>query len=356
MIQLIAYYLPQFHPIKENNIWWGEGFTEWTNVAKAKPLFKDHYQPKIPANLGFYDLRCSETREAQADLAKKYGITGFCYWHYWFGNGRRLLERPFNEVIESGKPDFPFCLSWANHTWLNKTWSNNQVMKEEILIEQSYFGKDDYTHHFYSLLPAFKDKRYLKIDGKPIFVVYAPLEHPEMGKFIDIWQQLSIKNGLNGMYFIGHVRDYERIEDIMILGFDAVNVVRLNVVDIIRYTPTHFIQKIQQTYFHIPYRIPYKKAINFWCLEENKQETVFPTIIPNWDHTPRSGSQGVVLTNSTPKLFKKHLSNVLEVIKRKADNRQIAFIKSWNEWGEGNYLEPDLKYGVQYLEKIKEIL
>jgi hypothetical protein len=355
-MQLIAYYLPQFHPIKENNKWWGEGFTEWTNVAKAIPLFRGHEQPKIPADLGFYDLRCPETRDTQANLAKQYGITGFCYWHYWFGNGKRLLERPFNEVLESGKPDFPFCVGWANHTWSNKTWANNAVVKKKILIEQCYPGIDDYINHFYTLLPAFKDQRYIRIDNKPIFVVYAPLEHPDMSAFIELWQKLAKENDLEGVFFIGHVRGYENKDDILNLGVDAVNIVRLNVVDILRKTPAHWVQKIQQLYCNMPYRIPYSKAINFWNPQEDKQSNSFPTIIPNWDHTPRSGSQGVVLIGSTPNLFKKHLTKVFDIVRKKPENRQIAFIKSWNEWSEGNYLEPDLKYGLQYLEKIKELL
>jgi hypothetical protein len=356
MIQLIAYYLPQYHPIKENDEWWGKGFTEWVNVAKTKPLFKGHEQPKIPADLGFYDLRCPETREEQANLAKKYGISGFCYWHYWFSNRKQLLERPFSEVLTSGKPDFPFCIAWANHTWSNKTWSSNKVSSQKILIEQQYQGIEDYTNHFYTLLSAFKDKRYIKIDNKPVFVIYAPLEHPEMNKFIILWQKLAKENALDGIYFIGHVRNYEKQDDILRLGFDAVNTVRLNVVDIMRNTATHWLQKIQQQGFNIPYRIAYSKAIDFWNNDEDKFDNCFPTIIPNWDHTPRSSSQGIVITGSTPELFKKHLQKVFDIVKKKPENRQIAFIKSWNEWGEGNYLEPDIKYGVQYLEKIRELL
>ena len=152
--RVIALYLPQFHPIPENDAWWGKGFTEWTNVAKAKPLFKGHYQPHIPADLGFYDLRLPEVREAQAELAREAGIEGFCYWHYWFGNGRRLLERPFNEVLESGKPDFPFCLAWANHSWSSNSWKKGfALQKNTLLLEQTYPGEQDYIDHFHAVLP-----------------------------------------------------------------------------------------------------------------------------------------------------------------------------------------------------------
>ena len=164
--RVIAYYLPQFHPIPENDKWWGKGFTEWRNVASAKPLFKGHYQPHIPADLGFYDLRISDVREQQAELARKAGIEGFCYWHYWFGHGKQLLEKPFQEVLITKKPDFPFCIGWANHDWTNKTWevSTRKVM-ESTLMKQEY-SNEDYIEHFNYLLPAFKDERYIRVDDK----------------------------------------------------------------------------------------------------------------------------------------------------------------------------------------------
>ena len=158
--RVIAFYLPQFHPVKENDEMWGKGFTEWTNVAKAKPLYKGHYQPQIPADLGFYDLRVPDVRVEQANMAKEYGVEGFCYWHYWFGNGKRILERPFNEVLQSGSPDYPFCLGWANHSWSNKTWQKTAHFTKNItFLEQTYPGDEDYILHFNTLLPAFKDHR-----------------------------------------------------------------------------------------------------------------------------------------------------------------------------------------------------
>ena len=170
--RVIAFYLPQFHPIPENDKWWGKGFTEWTNVGKAKSFFKGHYQPRIPADLGYYDLRVSETRKAQADMAKEYGVEGFCYWHYWFGNGKRLLERPFEEVLKSSKPDFPFCLGWANESWKAKVWDFNSTKRDRTLIEQLYPGDQDYKDHFYELLDAFKDNRYMRKNNKPICGIY----------------------------------------------------------------------------------------------------------------------------------------------------------------------------------------
>ena len=200
--RVIALYLPQFHPIPENNRWWGPGFTEWTNVVKAKPLFKGHVQPKIPADLGFYDLRLPEVRQQQADLAHEAGIEGFCYYHYWFG-GKQLLERPFNEVLASGKPDFPFCLCWANHSWSNKTWNRKSNMQSNsMLIEQTYPGYDDDYNHFMNVLPAFRDKRYITIDGKPVFFLYNPWEHTRVKEWIVMWRKLAQENGLPGLHFV----------------------------------------------------------------------------------------------------------------------------------------------------------
>ena len=196
--RVIALYLPQFHPIPENDKWWGKGFTEWNNVKKAVPLCKGHVQPRVPADLGYYDLRDPEIREKQAQLAREAGIEGFCYYHYWFGEGRQLLERPFDEVLESGKPDFPFCLCWANHNWTNKSWKKSKTMATGNMIMEMRYSMEDHIKHFYHVLPAFKDHRYIKVDGKPLFAVWAPRDVPDCKAFIDKWQELA--NSLCGLY------------------------------------------------------------------------------------------------------------------------------------------------------------
>ena len=198
----------------------GEGFTEWTNVGKAKSLFPGHYQPKVPADLGYYDLRLPESREAQAQMAKEYGIEGFCYWHYWFGNGKRLLERPFDEVLKSGKPDFPFCLGWANHSWKAKTWSDDG--NDKLLIEQKFNGIEDYKAHFFTVLPAFKDKRYIQIDNRPLFVVWNPNTFNDISSFISLWNNLAIENGLKGIYFVAYCVIKDDIRKFREIGFDSV--------------------------------------------------------------------------------------------------------------------------------------
>lgn len=349
IVRLIAFYLPQFHPIPENDAWWGKGFTEWTNVGKAKKLFRNHYQPRVPADLGYYDLRLSEVREAQAEMAREAGVEGFCYWHYWFGNKRRLLERPFNEVLASGKPDFPFCLGWANETW-SGIWHGAE---KTILIEQLYPGIEDYKAHFYEVLPAFLDKRYLTVDGKPIFFIYRPLQFKEVGVFIELWQKLAQENGLPGIYFVGHTYFSEDIQTILDMGYDAANVIRMH--DYERSKKTLPLRMFRRIFGGLRV-FDYAKASKHFIGEEEKALNCIPTVIPNWDHSPRSGKRAFILNKATPELFKEHLEAAVDKIKHKPPQHRIAFVKSWNEWAEGNYLEPDLVYGKRFLDAIRAVV
>lgn len=352
--RIFAFYLPQFHPIPENDEWWGKGFTEWTNVGKARSLYPCHYQPKVPADLGFYDLRVPETREAQAEMARQFGIEGFCYWHYWFGNGKRLLERPFNEVLTSGKPDFPFCLAWANESWRGFF---HGIKTKETLIEQLYPGKEDYIAHFKEVLPAFKDKRYITVDGKPLFMIYHPLDNKtEIVKFMNIWQELALQNGLKGIYFVGQTYnlDHEK-EALYSMGFDAINDVRMFQYEW-KQRYLYRIAKFFHDWCNLPYVVPYKKACKWFTSQDAEDISIIPTIIPNWDHSPRSGKQALIFHDSHPRYFESHMKDVMSRIKDKPIEHRIAFVKSWNEWAEGNYLEPDLHYGTGYLEVIKRSL
>lgn len=349
-------YLPQFHPIPENDAWWGKGFTEWTNVGKAKRFFRSHYQPRVPADLGYYDLRVAETREAQAKMARQYGIEGFIYWHYWFGYGKRLIERPFNEVVESGKPDFPFALAWANETW--KGFAHG-LKNRNTLIEQLYPGVEDYTAHFNEVLPALKDKRYITVDGKPLFMIYKPLADPDVQVFIETWRRLAVENGLPGIFFVGHNNNVkESVEEIMSTGVDAVNTTRLiNYLDNHRGFWGHVRDKLKKMVLNIPLTVPYRLMSKYFLVgNEDRREMVFPSIIPGWDHTPRSGKEGLIMTHSTPRLFEKHVREALEMVQHKEPEHRIVVVKSWNEWAEGNYLEPDLKWGHAYLEALKRQL
>jgi Glycosyltransferase WbsX len=347
-VRLIAFYLPQFHPIPENDAWWGTGFTEWTNVAKAKPLFPGHYQPHIPADLGFYDLRLPETRRAQADLAKHHGVHAFCYYHYWFA-GKRLLERPFTEVLASGEPDFPFCLCWANQTWTG-IWHG---CPERVLMEQTYPGLQDHQAHFDTLLPAFTDSRYVTVDGKPIFLIFQPTDID--ARTTDLWRDMAMKAGLQGLHLVA-VHHQANTWVPQEHGFDGS-------------TTTNFPQRRRW----ISWNRPIKKLIQY-CAGKSGGPTVYdykdivmnllhskaphqdhyPILIPNWDNTPRSGRNGLVLHNSTPELFRKQMRRAFDLMKDVPSDRKIVFVKSWNEWAEGNYLEPDQRYGMGYLEVIRD--
>jgi hypothetical protein len=351
MVTVLAFYLPQYHPIPENDEWWGKGFTEWTHTAKAKPLFPGHKQPHIPSDLGFYDLRVPETRIAQADLARTHGINGFIYWHYWFGNGKQLLERPFNEVVKTGEPDFPFCLAWANHTWKGRLHG----LKDNILFQQLYPGKEDHTAHFYSLLNAFRDERYIKTDNKPLFIIYSPEEIPETRKFLDLWNELAIKNGFNGIHFIAiHYNKWNHSKD----GFEGQTV----------HQPAHYIAVLEKKLYSriigfakrhtlgvFPFVINYKNVTSGYHFKDFPKDTFIPTIIPNWDTTPRLNTRGWVFHKSSPELFKMHLENACKFVSLQNNAHKMIFIKSWNEWAEGNYLEPDMEWGKGYLEVIKEV-
>jgi lipopolysaccharide biosynthesis protein len=379
--RVIAFYLPQFHPIPENDKWWGEGFTEWTNVRKAKPLFKGHYQPRVPADLGYYDLRMPEVREQQAQMAKEAGIEGFCYWHYWFGNGKQLLERPFQEVLETGKPDFPFCLGWANHSWTNKTWeAGKKFVTEGILMEQVY-SEEDYIKHFHALLPAFKDRRYIRVENKPLFVVYAPYDIPNSYFLISKWNELAKQNGLEGVHFAG-LRDSFRIKtvikekkswnnifhfndvsyffnDILKMGFDAVistghQRAQAKSSNLLFYASRRFF--LRKIHIHNVKKYQYREIIKNYYTKEDAWENVYPTIIPNRDRTPRSGKAADIWHGSTPELFKEHVINALEVIKNKKEEHKILFLQSWNEWGEGNYVEPDIVFGKRYLQTLNHVI
>lgn len=376
--RVIALYLPQFHPTPENDRWWGPGFTEWTNVAKAKPLFRGHQQPRIPADLGFYDLRLPETREQQAQLAREAGVEGFCYYHYWFGNGRQLLERPLQEVVASGKPDFPFCICWANHTWSNKTWERKSaVQKNSVLMEQTYPGTEDDIAHFNALLPMFKDRRYMTVDGKLIFAIYDPFGFKNVQQFIATWRRLAEENGLPGFHFIGMTPStltirtapdgtrqrvmpnlessaeiYRRVLD---LGFDAVNSLGKRRGEMLYEGKWKNIAKTVLRHIGFPtgsMRYDYERTVRNYFAPEDTWENVYPSILPQWDRTPRVASMDGVYVNATPEKFENHIRQALSLIKDKQPEHRILFLKSWNEWGEGNYVEPDMEWGHGFIDAI----
>ena len=357
----IAFYLPQFYPIPENDAWWGPGFTEWTNVTRARPLFRGHYQPNLPSDLGFYDLRVPEVREAQAELARSHGIEGFCYWHYWFGNGKRILERVFSEVLASGKPDFPFCLGWANESW-SGVWHGSP---NRILIEQQYPGLPDYERHFESVLPAFRDRRYIRVDGKPLFLVYKPGLIPDLTGFSTLWRRLAVESGLPGLYLVGVAHNRDPLWE----GFDAsisgppvgeINRMRRGIRRKIgdKVSRKIFRKESLDVLIKDLFRIPRNRRYQDFadsCLTEPILDSEYPVVLPNWDNTPRSGLNGWVLKDSSPEAFAALLRRACRLVKGRTPQRRLIFLKSWNEWAEGNYLEPDLRYGSRFLLSMKEV-
>lgn len=346
----IAFYLPQYHPTPENNLWWGEGFTEWTNVAKAKPLFYGHDQPFLPSDLGYYDLRCAETRQQQAELALEYGVTAFCYWHYWFA-GRRILERPFQEVLNSNLPDFPFCLGWANQTW-SGTWHG---APDKILIEQTYPGLDDDLAHFEYLASAFSDPRYLKVDGRPLLYIFRPEDLPDPRAWSVAINKFMKSRGLGGVFLVGEISDLlgkgPKAGNAEKYGFDAMVYMRLPAktgkLDILK-------MRILRKFLGQPERYTITNDLCEYPSSVNPQST-YPCVYSNWDNTPRSGARGLVIDGANPTTYARHLKLAFDISTRNRPDCPLVFIKSWNEWAEGNVLEPSAKFGRGFLEVHKSV-
>jgi lipopolysaccharide biosynthesis protein len=364
----IAMYLPQFHPIPENDEWWGKGFTEWTNVTKAKPLFKEHYQPHLPGDLGFYDLRLPEVRQAQAKMAKDHGIYGFCYYHYWF-NGRRILERPFNEVLESGKPDFPFMLCWANENW-TRIWDGGE---KHILLEQKYSEQDD-IDHIRSLIPAFKDSRYIKVEGKAVFIVYRSTRLPDVKGTIARWRNEAAKEGME-LYLCRMDAFGEYGADYLKDGFDAAIDFEPFSIKLDHYYDQLRHKKIRDKLsgWYINYKLASKKErqnilqelwnktdyndyVNFVKQYPAYNYKCFPGVSPMWDNTARRKDKYFLFKNATPAKYEDWLQSELEKFTPYSKEENFIFINAWNEWAEGNHLEPCAKWGNDYLAATKSAL
>lgn len=367
-MRVIAFYLPQYHPISENDEWWGPGFTDWVNVASSRPRFKGHHQPHIPADLGFYDLRLEETRIAQAEMASAYGVHGFCYYHYWF-NERVLLERPFNEVLESGKPNFPFCLCWANENWTRR-WDGRE---KDVLIEQKYKSYDCEKHIDW-LSKAFRDPRYIRVNDKPLFLVYNPSAIPNIGEIIVRWRRATRKNGFPDL-FLCSMMSGQNISwrEMLDNGFDA-NVefyprgniygprqlvikslldvfplawyVIVNFLNIDRYVP------LCRSYVAFSYRRMAKIAMT----QADNFGKVFPCVMPSWDNSARRTAAAMIIENNDPKLYGEWLAHALNRVAGNEPDEQLVFINSWNEWAEGCHLEPDRNHGPAFLEETGRVI
>lgn len=345
----IAFYLPQFHPIPENDAFWGEGFTEWTNVKAAKPLFEDHEQPRIPHDdIGYYDLLNPDTMKWQEETASQYGLHGFAYWHYWFGNGKTVLEKPLAYKLENEDLKLPFCLAWANESWTGK-WHG---LENEVILEQKYPGIEDYKAHFKYLVPFFEDSRYIRIDGKPVFIVHKPFELPNEEELVATFRQEADNAGLPGIFLLeSRWQNDFRPE----LYDGAIHIGQFADLDRRKTLYKRVVEKVGSIDPSIPTIDDYNRFVRI----QNKRSLAkheFPVAFPNWDNTPRSKGQGRVLMSSDPNIFRDHLRKMYGKIRRRPKEEQLMFIKSWNEWAEGNYLEPDTVFHYLYLQKIRLLM
>lgn len=334
---LIAFYLTQFHPTPENDRWWGKGFTEWTNVTKASPLFKNHYQPHLPSDFGFYDLRVRETRRDQIMLAKKYGVDGFCYHYYWF-SGKRILNLPLDDMFADPESDMPFCLCWANENWTRR-WD---AADHEVLITQQYLPEDD-LNFIKSLVPFFNDPRYIKLDGRPFLIVYRPQHLPDARKSVNIWREHCRLIGLGEIHVCAALTHGN--EDYSQFGFDSGvefpphNLKHSNVNEAIG--------------FFEPFKgnvMQYATIAQSFLNRTYSSTRVFKTVFPSWDNTARTGNRSLVVLNGTPDNYEYWLSATIDLAQKSNTSDRLVFINAWNEWAEGCHLEPDRQFGHGFLQ------
>jgi lipopolysaccharide biosynthesis protein len=350
MPRILSFYLPQFYPIAENDEWWGKGFTEWTSVTRAKPLFPGHYQPHLPGELGFYDLRLPETRAAQAKLAREHGIYGFCYYHYWL-HGRRLLDRPLEEVLALREPDFPFCMCWANHNW-TRTWSGGD---REVLLEQRYSRADDLEHIRY-LIPFFLDPRYVKVQGKPVFMIYRVEDLDDLEATLQVWREELAKVGIPGLYLVWMESNHLATPlDFTARGLDAACEFQPRSGIAGSPKPVWLRGKARKL-LPGPYGThqvrEYDRLVRGALGRPTPTYKRFPCVTPAWDNSPRRAAplQASIWVNSTPEAYGRWLEQTLLRFRPFGPDEDFVLINAWNEWAEGNHLEPDQKWGRAYLE------
>lgn len=351
--QILAFHLPQYHTFKENDEWWGKGFTEWVNVKKAKPLYNGHNQPRVPLNRDYYNLMEYETRKWQADLAKKYGIYGFCYYHYWF-NGRMLMEKPCEALLEEKDIDFPFCFCWANEPW-TRAWDGKS---KEVIMPQEYGDKKEWKAHIDYLLKFFKDQRYIKVDGAPMFVLYRTNNIDRCDDMVEFWDKECKKNGFTGIHIVEERNNFQNEpccqNSQAYLDFEPMHVWKwekhglAKVKDVI---DNHLVKDItKRSYYRFSYDDYWKKILN--AKETVSDKSHYLGAFVDWDNTSRRAKNGLVCIGVTPEKFSSYLEKLLNIAEKK--NSSFIFLNAWNEWAEGTYLEPDEKNFYGFLEAVKK--
>ena len=363
MIKKIAFYLPQFHTIPENDEWWGKDFTEWTNVKKSQPQYRGHIQPEVPLNEEYYNLLDTEVQEKQAKLALEYGIDGFCYYHYWF-DGKLLLEKPMENMLQNKNITLPFCICWANESW-SRTWDGAE---SEVLIMQNYSDTlDGWKRHFDYLLPFFKDERYIKVDEKPMMIIYKPQLIENLEEMTVYWNQLAKQNGFEGIHFgHQHVSSFEDSKVIENFDFGIEFEPIYTVSDMYKSTrskseklnraitsPKCFSRNISHKYFGRSLLFDYDEV---WSaiLRREGRKNISPGAFVSWDNTPRRGNRSLVFDGANPKKFEKYFAKQVQRAKEEYHS-DFIFINAWNEWAEGAHLEPDEQHGYGYLEAVRAV-
>lgn len=353
----IAFYLPQFHPIPENDAWWGKGFTEWTNVVRSKPLFSWHYQPRLPGELGFYDLRLNEVLQAQAALAAEHGIHGFCFYHYWF-NGHLLLERPLEQMLSTGMPQFPFCLCWANENWTRR-WDG---MEAEVLMRQNYSEEDDRNHIRY-MAKFMSDSRYIRVGGRPLLLIYRASLLPNPGATVGVWRSEARRLGLGELYLCCVESSLEERGLATRGGFDAA----------VEFAPdwsvlpkaafrSNLFGRLLARLRLINRNYAEHRVVEYHGMVANMLRKAvpdylrYPCVTPSFDNSARRKSSACILRGATPESYGEWLSTVVKRFRPLSKDENFIFINAWNEWAEGNHLEPCGRWGRAYLEATKKAL
>jgi len=349
-MKVLALNLPQFHEVRENNEWWGKGFTEWTNVRKAQPLYEGHAQPMVPLE-GYYDLSKVEAINHQAELARQYGVYGFIYFHYWY-EGRKMLEKPCEILLQHPEIDINYCFCWANHSW-TRAWDGKE---QQVLLEQTYGTEEDWAAHIDYLLPFFKDERYIKDANRPMLVIYNSSVIPEVNKMVDYWEKRVQKEGFEGLYVVEYISTKctePHIEK-------SVAVYEDEPLYSLRFQTNPF-QKAYRVFVKRTKRTEYQNYDHIYQMMQMKTRTydgraIIQGCFPAWDNTPRRGNKGaMVVKGASPKKFGKYLNELL-MCKRKEVSKDYIIVNAWNEWGEGAILEPSVKDQYQYLEEIKRCI
>ena len=367
-MKVIAFHLPQYYPVPENDAWWGPGFTDWVNVARVRPRFRGHHQPQIPADLGFYDLRSEAARIAQADLARRFRVGAFCFYHYWF-NGTAMLETPIVEMLRSGRPDFPFCLAWANENW-TRSWDG---LENEVLLRQDYAAYDPGAHVRW-LAPFFRDPRCLRVHGKALFLVYNPSAFPRREETVVRWREEARREGINGLYLVSVLSHRNTLdsEAAQRAGFDAS----------VEFYPDPRLRvrsrwvwplgglagrawnrgvKWLGLWKRLPF-VPSARVLSYENLVEQAlaraepHATTFPCVMPSWDNSARRRTGATVIQNDDPALYGRWLQGALKRVERFGDDEQLVFVNAWNEWAEGCHLEPDRRHGLAFLEETRRVV